>query len=312
VRLPYTAADILPYRQFERQYRELAAHAGPDRAWLYGTGLGPSLGPKLATRYRLRVVNDYEPLNTARQAQYFRYLSEGSLRVTRPPYLFPGTVETLEAPPGVASPATRRRLLDLAAMRYFALPAGRRRAVPAEDAFLRDGDFQPGPPFNPNLQLYENPHVLPRAFVTYRTRIAPPPEELLARLARADFDPLLESYVEEAPELRPREAAPRGEPATIVHDGESVVEIDATLAADGLVVLADAFYPGWRATVDGMPAPIHATNHLFRGVPASRGTHRVRFEYRPRSLMLGASLSLVGVLVTAGLLLRGVGTARRA
>ena len=59
----------------------------------------------------------------------------------------------------------------------------------------------------------------------------------------------------------------------------------------GLVVLADSILPGWTATVDGVPAPILATNHLFRGVPAPAGTHRIRFAYRPRSLALGAALA---------------------
>ena len=66
------------------------------------------------------------------------------------------------------------------------------------------------------------------------------------------------------------------------------------LAAPGLVVLADSYHPGWRASVDGSPAPILATNHLYRGVPVPAGRHTVRFEYRPRSVRLGAILSVVG------------------
>jgi uncharacterized membrane protein YfhO len=64
-------------------------------------------------------------------------------------------------------------------------------------------------------------------------------------------------------------------------------------------VLADTYYPGWIATVDGVPAAILATNHLFRGVPAPAGTHRIRFAYRPRSLRLGAALSLLTALALA-------------
>ena len=62
-------------------------------------------------------------------------------------------------------------------------------------------------------------------------------------------------------------------------------------------MLADSYFPGWQATVDGEPVEIHPANHLFRGVIVPAGQHRVRFAYRPRSLMLGTAASGVGVAV---------------
>jgi uncharacterized membrane protein YfhO len=75
------------------------------------------------------------------------------------------------------------------------------------------------------------------------------------------------------------------------------------MKGDGYVVLADTIYPGWRATVDGDPAPIFAANGLFRAVFVRDGSHRVRFEYRPRSLRHGAALTLVTAALAAGLVL---------
>jgi hypothetical protein len=135
--------------------------------------------------------------------------------------------------------------------------------------------------------------------VTYRFEPAPEPDVLLARLSAPDFDPMAMSYVEGPGAIPP---SPRpGHAATIVRDDPEVVEIDATLAASGLVVLGDSFYPGWRATVDGVSAPIFATNHLFRGVPAPAGAHRIRLEYRPASIAIGAGLSVVGLALLSGL-----------
>jgi hypothetical protein len=138
--------------------------------------------------------------------------------------------------------------------------------------------------------------------VTYRARRAPVPRELLSLIARDGFDPLVESWIEADADLTPPADAPaRGAAATIVRDEPQIVEVDATLAAPGLVVLADTYAHGWAATVDGVPAPILATNHLFRGVPAPAGTHRVRFEYRPWSLRIGALLTLVSAVALIGL-----------
>ena len=299
-RLAYSGDAVAQYRRHEVAYRAVRELAGPDRVWFYGglANLQPALADKLTTRYRLHAIDDYEPLNLARQSDYFTFLTEGARQFRRPPWLFAGRPDRLAAPPGVAPLATRRRLLDLAALRFLIVPSGLPGVMPELDALIRDGGFEPRALAGEGLALFENPHALPRAYVVYRARPAPPPDELLATISRAEFDPLVATYVEGAVDLGPAaDTAPRGEAARIVRDDERVVEIDAVLAAPGLVVLADSFYPGWRATVDGAPASIVAANHLFRGVRAPAGPHRIRFEYRPLSVALGVVGSAIGWVV---------------
>ena len=59
------------------------------------------------------------------------------------------------------------------------------------------------------------------------------------------------------------------------------IELDVTLDAPGVLVLADTWYPGWQATVDGVPAALLRANYLFRAVLLPAGQHRVQFDYRP-------------------------------
>ena len=70
-----------------------------------------------------------------------------------------------------------------------------------------------------------------------------------------------------------------------------VIETDG--AGDGWLVLTDAWYPGWRATVDGAPVEITRADVLFRAVPIPAGRHRVEFAYVPISFRIGAGISLV-------------------
>jgi hypothetical protein len=284
----------LPYRRVytwyspphREAYARLAQTVGGLRVWPFSPALMQhSLPPKLPTLTRLRSIDDYEPLSLRRQREYFVFFADGSVPTAR---RRDDRISALVPRPGVAPPATRRRLLDLAAVRFMVVPPTTKNR-PDVAAFVRDAGLEAREPLAEGLELYENPHVLPRAFVTYRASPAPPAEELLA-----------ESWVEGDAGLAPTaNTPPRGSAATIVRDEPQVVEIDATLAAPGLVVLADTFYPGWSATLDGAPAAILATNHLFRGVPAPAGAHRIRLEYRPRSLLLGGTLSLLAAGVLA-------------
>jgi uncharacterized membrane protein YfhO len=65
----------------------------------------------------------------------------------------------------------------------------------------------------------------------------------------------------------------------------------ADLSRPGYVVLVDTFDPGWRATVDGVPAPVVRANLAFQAVAVPAGTHRIELVYRPRSLLVGLALS---------------------
>jgi hypothetical protein len=60
------------------------------------------------------------------------------------------------------------------------------------------------------------------------------------------------------------------------------VEVESNYA--GILVLHEAYYPGWVAEVDGRRARILRTNVLFRGVELSEGRHTVVFRFAPFSL----------------------------
>jgi hypothetical protein len=66
--------------------------------------------------------------------------------------------------------------------------------------------------------------------------------------------------------------------------------IQADMACDGMVVLSDTFFPGWRARVDGRAAGILEVNGAMRGVLVPKGVHTVTMRYRPASVYLGAGL----------------------
>jgi hypothetical protein len=68
----------------------------------------------------------------------------------------------------------------------------------------------------------------------------------------------------------------------------------------GRFVLVEQFYPGWIAAVDGHPVGIERWGGAFQAIPVPAGDHRITFEFRPRSLRIGAAISLfagVGLLL---------------
>jgi hypothetical protein len=79
--------------------------------------------------------------------------------------------------------------------------------------------------------------------------------------------------------------------------------LEITSGNPGYLVIADVWYPGWRAFVDGDPAPVLQANYLFRAVEIPDGVHEVIVVYQPKWLYWGAAISGFTFL---GLIILGV------
>ena len=134
-------------------------------------------------------------------------------------------------------------------------------------------------------KLYEVSDSVPRTYVAARAIHERDPQSILRRLSTDGFDPQREVIVD-----IPIQLAPKGEfqgNAAIKLYRNDHVEINAQLSEPGILVLTDAFYPGWTARVDGKEQKILRANHLFRGVELPAGNHNVEFIYEPHSFKIG-------------------------
>jgi len=150
--------------------------------------------------------------------------------------------------------------------------------------------------------IYENPNVLPRAYVSHHVE-AVTDEEALARIRSREFDPWHSVSVSLpiSPELQVLTETPRLSslsPANVVEYNPHKVVIDVQTVLPGVLVLSDAWYPGWYATVDGQSTEILRVNYALRGVYVEGGAHRVEFQFRPSSLYLGAAFTFGTFLIT--------------
>ena len=95
-------------------------------------------------------------------------------------------------------------------------------------------------------------------------------------------------------------APPGGDSATasaaITHDSPERVVVAASTDSPGYLVLADTWFPGWTAAVDGRARPVERADHAFRAVRLEPGRHEVEFRYWPRSVQLGLAVSAVAAL----------------
>ena len=91
-------------------------------------------------------------------------------------------------------------------------------------------------------------------------------------------------FLEGNPSGATSDCSPKPPAMTILNeDLPDFVQIRIDAGNDGFLFLADSWYPGWIARVDGIVTPIYKADIIFQAVHIPQGAHTVEFIYRPNS-----------------------------
>ena len=143
------------------------------------------------------------------------------------------------------------------------------------------------------VMVYENRRVVPRAFLVGGVREVPDITQLFETMRNATYNPLQEVLTDNAPR------GPLPSPSPIAPGSAAIEEYRTTrvrLTAEArtrcALVLADSYFPGWNAYVDGVRTEIFPAYYIFRGVLLPEGRHAVEFRYEPWSFRAGLWISV--------------------
>jgi hypothetical protein len=85
---------------------------------------------------------------------------------------------------------------------------------------------------------------------------------------------------------------------------QRTVEFEAEAGQPSLVTVAQTFYHGWRATIDGQPARVVRANYAFQALEIPAGRHAIRMVYAEKTLPAGILISLAALIACGFLWLR--------
>ena len=158
----------------------------------------------------------------------------------------------------------------------------------------------------PDVDVYQNGTTMPRAWLASQTRVLN--ERAILEVIRggrfadgSKWDPATTALVEsplagEVPSGSGTVQITRYEP--------NGIELSTKSEAPSILILSENHYPGWRTYVDGRFVETLRVDYNLRGAMLPAGQHTVEFVYRPKSVYLGAFLSLfAGALLTAGVMI---------
>ena len=196
-------------------------------------------------------------------------------------------------------------VLDILAVRYVLMPAFPADS-PESQLFKTDPSRWRHTEDLPFGAAYTNERALPRAWLANEV-ITLAPDQVLDAIQHStlpdgrNFDPATTALLEEPVPFADLSPGAGGS-ATVKRQADTSLTVQIETESPAFLVLSDAYYPGWKATVDGDSTPIYRTNYVLRGIEVPPGSHLVTFEYRPKSVIVGAGVSAASALILVTLL----------
>ncbi|MCG6982510.1 MAG: YfhO family protein [Deltaproteobacteria bacterium] len=147
-------------------------------------------------------------------------------------------------------------------------------------------------------RLYENKYYLPRAFLVEQFQVIKTDQEFANAFRELTFDPRTTILLEEEPtrflELKKAPIIPKlKSTVSVITYENNRIALGVTTPAAALLFMSEAYYPGWKAYVDGRPEEILRANYTFRAIPLGPGTHRVEMVMEPLSFKIGLTVTVV-------------------
>ena len=144
-------------------------------------------------------------------------------------------------------------------------------------------------------EFYQNTKAFPHAFLVGKYRVIYDSQKQADMMFSKNFDLRKEVVLSEDPKLS--QTTEDIGWAKITNYKQNSIDIVTEAKDNALLFLADPYYSGWAAKVDGANVSIYRADYAFRAIPVEKGKHKINFTYDPWSFKMGVVLALLGVMV---------------
>ena len=229
---------------------------------------------------RVPTANGVSPLALENVIQLRLFLHDGF------PWGWYYPVEKLDSP-----------VLDLMNVKYLLVTPRNADRVRASPRFRHVASL-------PGNELFENLTVMPRFFLVRDLRPVSSLAEARGLVERGEIDFRRTAITNRTIELPAGTASGVANQVSAVDYQPAKLELSVQTGESALLVLAESYYPGWKAWLDETQVPIYEVDLAFRGVVVPRGMHHLRMEFQPMILPISIAISVataVGLMALAWL-----------
>ncbi|MBI2443358.1 MAG: YfhO family protein [Candidatus Levybacteria bacterium] len=257
-----------------------------ERVWSFGNA---ALEPNVQTSLRLYSPEGYDPLYPSYYGQLIASSRDGVLptgfdRLTR------SNAQIAPQANGETSLSLndyRLRILDILSVKYI---LDRVENASSEKTFPIERFKQA---YNKNgWVIYENTKARPRAWLSASYVVT----KTLKDFETTFFNPSFpyNNKVTLSEDSSKTLTLKQGDVSQFIDQPDKQL-YKTTTDGDGLLVLAQTYYPGWQVFIDGEKSKLFRVNHALSGVFVPEGEHVVALYYWPQSFVFGLATTIIGI-----------------
>jgi hypothetical protein len=166
------------------------------------------------------------------------------------------------------------------------------------------------------VYLYRLPGDNPPAWVA-PAMVKAGDDATLGTLLDPRFDPLRVAVIDSSAPVQAQSLTALPQPVNVVpkitrYDaGHIALDLSAPAPAGSALVVSENYFPGWRATVNGQPAPVVRADYNLIGVPLPAGASHISLDFTDAAYQKGKIVTLLALLVALALVGGGALLERR-
>lgn len=160
------------------------------------------------------------------------------------------------------------------------------------------------------VRIFEDANAFPRAFAMNEIKLVKTPGDAFEEMLKPNFQIRKVAVVEGMGSEMPKSLMDSDNKSTFRELGIAeitalTVRINVNSEQDEIIVLSDAYYPGWVVKVDGKPSNILRVAGSLRGVIVPSGVKEIIFTYKPPEVLIFGLTSLLSFFAAVLCLLSG-------
>lgn len=244
------------------------------------------LPPNTWTAYNLQSYEGYDPIYLNQYGKFIHFLNGGDLRSGN-------STRYAEISSNYSSPfldsSNVKFLMAIFQDAYGRIPGNLLHYKVKETGYKLIFEDK-------STAILENPNAKERAYFAKKIIYGSDQKIKDTIMTDKNFDPI--TSIALSKDLKISNITGEGK-AGIIHYSPNKVVINTETGSDEILVLADQYEEGWKATIDGKETEISPANLILRAIKVPGGSHKIVFSYLPNSFTVGLKISSITFLAIA-------------